>query len=345
MTWIAYILFIAAVIVVMGLGIYIYCVAAELWRAKFHPYYDRELTRREEQFLTSAQKGLRDFAAKQKPTPVLYNTIYTFGFLPAMAIAWGLLYGFWYVISKSLQQPLETMIQNGELLFFQNEVGPSAVIAVFLGILLACYLLYWVTARSKEFTTWMALNGSSSQRESKDEILERRVDGIEDALRLKKLSPTSPFSSEDYLCDIIAGHKRVVGYLTMPLLVLTLVFTFFDLRNMAVFYPDRLESKRYWSGAAKVIEYDDVSDVTISCYIGSKGKVSTTINFAEQSGNSYQLSDWTREIDGVVKLDSIFRRKGASFNLSAKNQNCLKKYLNNYDGERREKLMQILHIP
>ena len=350
----------------MILSLYMFPRSYELWRAKRHPYYNRKFTAVEEQFLAGAQQDLREFSAKESAVPRLYFKLFGWSYLPAMVIAWAFLYGIWYGLLKLVHWPLMNKIKNGDVLFFDYGVGISAVVAVFLVISLAGYCLYWITARYRNFHIGMMLNGISNEGEALDELLARQMKGIEDALRLKKLSPSSRFSSEDFLYGTSTRARRAFGLMTLAVLAVTVFFGFFDLRQTTVFYPDRLAYKSYWSGEPIVINYNEISGVRISCVrtnsirTSRRPNISTSIVFNTQSGATYKPLSWTRGssdkffegfepdratvVNGAAQLDSILRKTEVPFETVSNNQYCFEKFVTRSRIEHREQWRLILHM-
>ncbi len=225
--------------------------------------YDRELTQRDEVFLTQADAELE--AKANEKTPRWYSIFLITAFLPTMFLSWGVICGSLWSLQRLIN--LTRSVPENSIYHTGGELAWAYVPGVFGGIFLAGFALYAVSLKKREVSNYVALHSNMHGFDVKS-VRQGLLLKLEHNIRIGAQKSDLKFSADALLKDVNETYRDICLKWFYGSMIVVLCVGFFDLRSKTVLFPDRIESTgKYFSiSKNKSMEYEDISGIELDCY-------------------------------------------------------------------------------
>ena len=235
------------------------------WNSARYPEYDRTLNAKETAWLSDNARRLSAEKSIQKYphwTLLLWS-----GTLPVM-LGMGLFAGIIFLIHNALLKPIDPAAYS----WLRIDIGPSMVLAVFLGIFVAAIAMIVLAKYSKTLRDYLTYQYGWGYMNPKARGKQEIYEELEHQIRKRHLSSDDEYNS-DYFSNLIfertsPAWKKWTG----AVFCLTTVFLFFDTQYAIDVYGDKINVSPYFSLSTHVYSFTDIKDISRECTLGSSDR-------------------------------------------------------------------------
>ncbi len=270
------------------------------WNACRHSGYDRTLNAKEAAWLSDNARRLSAEKSNQKyPNWTLFLWS---GTLPVM-FGMGLFCGLLFLTHKALLKPIDPAAYS----WLRVDIGPSIVLAVFLGIFVAAIAMIILAKFSKTLRDYLTYKYGWGYMSPKARGEREIYEELEHQIRKRQLSSDDKYNADHFSNLIFERTSPAWKKWTGAIFSLTVVFLVFDTQYAIDVYEDKISVSPYFSLSTHVYPLTDIKEIYRECTLGSSdGQEHPYLSYSLQMTDGREINLFSLEGKGdTPHLDTI----------------------------------------